>query len=250
MIDTNSISVQLYSVRDELARDFSGTVRQVASFGYRAVEAAQFPVGVTPEAAKALFDDLELTVSGIHCPLPLGDNKQVALEQASTLDTDYLICPMLDADTYFSDVNGIKVACEMLNEANQIAKSANLTLVYHNHWFEMQEVAGKIAYQHMLDYLDEDVMFELDTYWARVAGLNPVDVIHELEERLPIIHLKDGMAQNTVDAMLALGAGVMDFPAILEASPAKWHVVELDRCDTDMMAAIKDSYSYLARLNA
>jgi len=248
MIDHNTIAVQLYSVRDDLEKDFSRTMRTIASYGYRAVELARFPAGVTNEAAKSLFKDLDITVVGAHSPLPMGVDKNAILDNILPFETDYLVCPWLDPENYFSNLDGIKTACEMLNEANIVAKENGLTLGYHNHWFEMQEVDGKIAYQHMLDYLDDDIVFELDTYWAKVAGLDPVAVMKDMAGRLPLVHLKDGPAEDNVEAMVALGDGAMDVPAILEASEGKWHVVELDRCDTDMLTAVQKSYSYLMEL--
>ncbi len=250
MIDKQSIAVQLYSAREELADDFAGTMRTLASYGYRAVEAATLPADVSVDAAKSLFDDLEMKVVAAHSPLPLGVNREGVLDHIQSLGCEYLVCPWLAPEEYFSDLDGIKTACEMLNTANQVAKSAGLKLAYHNHWFEMEMVEGKLAYQHMMDYLEVDILFELDTYWAKVAGLNPVDVIDDLKHRLPLIHLKDGSAANNTDDMVALGDGAMDVPAILEVSPSDWHIVELDRCSGDMMTAIKDSYSYLMELNA
>ena len=250
IIDKQTIAVQLYSVRDELARDFSTTIRKIASYGYRAVELARFPPRVTTEAAKSLFDDLGIKVTSSHSPLPLGVDRNAILDNILPMEASYLVCPSLDAKNYFSSLDGIKTACEMLNEANLVAKDNGLKLGYHNHWFEMEIVDGKLAYQHMMDYLDDDIVFELDTYWAKVAGLNPLDVMKEMAGRLPLLHLKDGSAENNVDAMVALGDGAMDIPAILEASSAQWHIVELDRCDTDMLTAVKNSYSYLMELNA
>lgn len=245
MFDTNTIALQLYTVRDALTQDFSGTIHKIASYGYNAVEAASFPAGVTTEGAKSLFDDLDLTVVAAHSSLPLGTERDAVLNTMDILGVSYLVCPWLDPDTYFSDLDGIKTACDLLNEANAVVKEVGLKLAYHNHWFEMKAVDGKLAYQHMLDYLDDDVLFELDTYWAQVAGANPTDVMADLQGRLPLIHLKDGAAENTVDNMVALGQGAMDIPAILEASQAEWHIVELDRCDTDMLTAVNKSHNYL-----
>lgn len=248
MIDPQTIAVQLYSVRESLEHDFSGTMRKLASYGYQAVELARFPTGVTVEGAKSLLDDLGMTVVGSHSPLPLGVDRNAVLDNILPFETPYLICPWLDPDNYFQDLDGIKTACEMLNEANVVVKEAGMQLAYHNHWFEMAEVDGKIAYQHMLDHLDNDIVFELDAYWAKVAGLNPVDVINELSGRNPLLHIKDGPAEDTVGAMVALGTGAMDVPALLDASTSQWHIVELDRCNTDMMTAVKQSYSYLMEL--
>lgn len=247
MIDKNTIALQLYSIREELAPDFASTIRRVAAMGYQAVEAASLPDGLSAEAAKALFDELGINVFSTHSRLPLGADQDGILEHVKALDVDYVVCPWLDPDPYFASVDGIKTACEMLNEANVVVKDNGMTLAYHNHWFEMEAVEGKIAYQHMLDYLDDDIMFEFDVYWAKVAGLNPVDVINELGSRAPILHIKDGPANNRDEAMTAVGDGNLDIPAILQASSADWYIVELDRCDTDMLTAVEASYDYLVR---
>lgn len=245
-----TIGLQLYSVRDALAVDFEGTIEKIASYGYRAVETAGFPPGMTPSQAKALFERLGMSVAAAHSGLPLGENQNAVIDGLKEVGAEYLVCAWLDPNSYYQSLDGIKRACELLNEGSAIARAHDLKLVYHNHWFEMQPVEGRIAYKHMLDYLDADVLFEIDTYWAKVAGLDPVQVIGDLKERLPLLHLKDGPTVNTEDSMLALGTGAMDVPAILAASPARWHIVELDRCDTDMLDAVRESYAYLKRLSA
>ena len=87
MIDKQTIAVQLYSVRDELDRDFSNTIRKIASYGYGAVELARFPAGVTNEAAKSLFDDLNIKVTSSHSPLPLGVDRNAILDDILSMET-------------------------------------------------------------------------------------------------------------------------------------------------------------------
>jgi sugar phosphate isomerase/epimerase len=244
-----SPALQLYTVRDQLNADFAGTIRKVASYGYKLVETAGFP-HTTPQAAKALFDELGLNVVSAHSKLPLGDDKNEILETLAIVSSPYLICPWLDPNTYFSSVDGIKAACEMLNQANAVLLSAGLKLAYHNHWFEAEIVDGKPAYQHMLDYLEPSIDFELDTYWLKVGGLDPVEVIKGMGTRAALLHLKDGPADGREAAMTALGQGAMDIPAILAVSQAEAHIVELDRCDTDMLTAVQASYDYLKGLDS
>jgi sugar phosphate isomerase/epimerase len=127
MIKRESIGLQLYSVREELAKDFEGTMRRVAAMGYTAVETFRFQ-GVTAKQAKALFDTLHITVAGAHLPLPLGDMKNDVLDTVATFGCKYLICAHLSSNDYFQDIDGVKRACDMLNEANVIARANNLTL--------------------------------------------------------------------------------------------------------------------------
>lgn len=242
-----SPALQLYSVRDDLQKDFAGTIRRVASMGYTAIETAGF-ANTTPQAARALFDELRLKVVASHSKLPLGNEKNEVLETLQAVASPYLICPWLDPNTYFSNLDGIKKACDMLNEANALVKSAGIKLAYHNHWFEIAIIEGKSALHHMLDYLEPDIAFELDTYWVKVGGLDPVELTKELGKRAALLHLKDGPANGREAAMTALGKGNMDIPGILKVSQAEAHIVELDRCDTDMLEAVHESYNYLKGL--
>ena len=86
-------------------------------------------------------------------------------------------------------------------------------------------------------------------YWVTVGGLDPLLVMEELRGRLPLIHIKDGAAVRIEDSMQALGTGAMNIPSVLESSAALWHIIELDRCETDMMEAVQQSFDYLKRLD-
>jgi sugar phosphate isomerase/epimerase len=134
----------------------------------------------------------------------------------------------------------------MLNGAAEVAREHGMTVGYHNHWQEFNLVDGRPAYEHMLERLDPSVFWELDTYWAHVAEHDPAEVLRKLGSRATLIHVKDGPG-NMTDPMTAAGEGVMDWPHVLTAAEphAEWLIVELDRCATDMMAAVDRSYRYL-----
>ncbi len=120
----------------------------------------------------------------------------------------------------------------------------------HNHWWECEQVEGHYPYRVLLAELDPGVFFELDAYWARVAGLDPAAVVAELGARLPLLHLKDGPAVRG-EPMTALGTGALEISAILRAAGEglEWAVVELDTCATDVFEAVDRSYRYLSGLS-
>lgn len=240
---TKPIAVQLYSLRDALAVDFESTVRKVAEIGYTGVETAGFP-GTTPERAAALFQSLGLSVPSAHSPLPLGDQRQEVLDTMAAIGAQYLVLPFLPRED-FQNQDTIKAHCERINEANAVLRAAGLTLLYHNHWWEYEQVDGWYPYQVMLEHLEPSVGFEVDTYWVQTAGVPAVEIVRELGDRVPLLHIKDGPL-DTNAAMLAVGDGKMDFAPIVQAADAaEWLVVELDRCDTDMLAAVDKSFHYL-----
>jgi sugar phosphate isomerase/epimerase len=90
------------------------------------------------------------------------------------------------------------------------------------------------------------VLLEVDTYWAAVGGQDVAALLGRLGDRVRYLHVKDGPVVDRDDFMTAVGAGRMPVAEILAASPsAQWHVVELDRCATDMMTAVGDSLAWL-----
>jgi sugar phosphate isomerase/epimerase len=222
---TTPIALQLYTVREALAQDFAGVIRQVAEIGYDGVETAGFP-GTTPEAAARLFQELGLTVASAHTPLPLGDRKQETLDTMALLGCQRMICAYLSPDEY------------------------GFSLCLHNHWWEFEPVEGQYPYQLWLERLDPTIFYEIDTYWVKTAGLDPAAVVQEFGERAPLLHIKDGPAVKD-QPMTAVGEGVMDFPDLLRAAGnhPEWLIVELDRCATDMLEAVAKSYRYLSAMN-
>lgn len=238
------VALQLYTVRDELAKDFHGIVERIAEIGYAGVETAGFGETTPGDAAKILRD-LGLTIAAAHTPLPIGDRKDEVLDLAGALGCNRIVCAALGPDAYNS-LDQIYRTCDLINEANAVAMENGLSLGLHNHWWEYEPVEGRYPYQILLDRVDPAVFMEVDTYWIKVAGGDPVAVVRQLGRRAPLLHIKDGPCQQG-QPHLALGEGIMDIPAIVEAGAGatEWLIVELDHCATDMMEAVEKSYNYL-----
>lgn len=244
---TVPVALQLYTVRDLLNRDFVGVVRRVADIGYAGVETAGFPEGVSPGQAAALFAECGLTVTSAHLPLPLGDDRQQVLETAEALGIQRIVSGHVPPEEY-RDRKRLKRTIDRLNEAHEAAAARGQQFGLHNHWWEFQAVDGAYPYQAWLDELHPEIFFELDLYWIKSAGLDPLQMIERFGHRAPLLHVKDGPAGRDTDApMVAVGDGSLDYPAIIHAAAntAEWLIVELDRCATDMMTAVERSYRYL-----
>ena len=241
---TTPMALQLYTIRDLLAPDFEGTIRKIADIGYIGVETANM-FGGSPALAAKLFGELGLTVMGAHSPLPLGDQKQEVIDTMGSLNCKRLIVAWQPPEKYKS-LDGIKSICDHLNEGAAVARANGLQVGYHNHWFEYELVENRIPTDVMLEYLDPDIFFEVDVYWVQTAGQDPVEVVRRLGSRAPLLHIKDGPCQIEAP-MTALGEGVVDLPGVVVAGVGStaWLIVELDRCATDMMEAVRKSYQYL-----
>ncbi len=238
------IALQLYTVREALAKDFNGVVRRVAEMGYLGVEPAGFP-GTTPQQAAQLFKDLGLQVTSIHNSQLLGDQKQEALDTAAAVGAQTIVIPSMPRERFHS-ADDIKKVCDELNAANVLARQNHFTLAYHNHEFEFAAVDGKLGHDWMKQSLDPSIQFELDVYWIRAAGIDPAQIVKTLGNRAPLLHIKDGPAVRG-QPMVALGEGIIDLPDVVQAGNGHtaWLIVELDQCATDMMTAVEKSYRYL-----
>lgn len=244
MPDMKPIGLQLYSVREALAEGFENTVRKIADMGYVGVE----PYGGLPanlNDAATLFKELDLEVFNSHIGFPDDENREPVLQIAEAFNLSRVAIAFLPPDM-FESIDSIKGVCEQLNHANEFAKSNNLTLGYHNHWWEFKEIEGQGTLDVMLAELEDDIFLEVDTYWVQVGGLDVISVLEQVGNRAPLLHLKDG-SLNKDDAMLAVGSGQMPVKEIVQATQetTEWYIVELDRSDTDMLEAVQASYTYL-----
>ncbi len=243
MSDLKPLGLQLYSLREALAEDFEGVVRAVAAMGYAGVE----PYGGMPGSLAdnaSLFKELRMEVFNSHIPFPDDENKDGVLEIAEAYDLSR-VCIAFMPPSEFETLDDIKRVCERLNQAGEFARANSLEMGYHNHWWEYKQLNGRSTLDMMLDELEDSVFLQIDTYWVQVGGLDAVDVIKQVGSRAPLIHLKDG-SLDPDDDMTAVGQGKMDIPGIVAAADsADWHIVELDRCATDMLEAVRDSYAYL-----
>lgn len=240
----NPPALQLYTVREQLSADRAGVLARVAAFGYGAVE--PFNILDDPDGLRADLDAAALSVCSVHAN-PLGADGAAIVRAARTLGADTVIIPSVPP-ARFADAGSVRVLARELNERAAWIAGHGLRLGYHNHDFELSSrVDGVPALEVLADQLDDAVLLEVDTYWAAVGGQDVAALLRRLGDRVQYLHVKDGPAISRDDYMTAVGGGVMPVAEILAASPsARWRVVELDRCATDMLTAVEESLAWLA----
>jgi sugar phosphate isomerase/epimerase len=237
-------ALQLYTLREQMTNGRAEVLAQVAAFGYGAVE--PFNILEDPAGLRAELDEVDLAVSSVHAT-PFGDQAEAVARAAQTLGADTVIVPYADP-ARFADAEGVRALAGELNEAAAWAAGHGLRVGYHNHDFELSSrIGGVPALEVLADQLDDAVLLEVDTYWAAVGGQDVPALLGRLGDRVRYLHVKDGPVGTRQDYMTAVGSGRMPVAEILAASPsAQWHVVELDRCATDMVTAVGDSLAWLA----
>jgi len=261
------IALQLYSVRDELAKDFFGTVRKVKEMGYDGVELSGLN-GADPVEVKRMLDEVGLEVHSSHVPVDemLSEG---GLARYREVGCSYVAIPWMAHGENNENLSG-NIA--LIGKLARMAKAEGLTLLYHNHDFEFKTVDGKAA----LDIIYESVPAELlqpqvDTCWVKYAGTDPAAYLRKYAGRITQVHLKDFFCsgddgsvpygligkgeearQSTNFQFRPIGYGVQDIPGILQAAEdagAQWIIVEQDQSpDRPTLEAARMSIAYLRSL--
>jgi sugar phosphate isomerase/epimerase len=240
-LTSNPLALQLYTLRAQLPAGRKAVLQAVRGLGYGAVE--PYDVRTDPEALRADLDEAGLAVCSVHARA-LGEDAGALLDGARTIGADTVIVPSVPAER-FADAGAIADLAREFNEAAARAADQGLRFGYHNHAFEFAPTGGRTGLEALADALDPGVLLEIDTYWAAVAGQDVPALLGRLGDRVRYLHVKDGPVTRD-DPMTAVGAGRMPVADILAACPsAEWHVVELDRCATDMLTAVAESIAWL-----
>lgn len=222
------VALQLYTVRDETANDFTGTLRRVAEIGYGAVEFAGYGDLAAPEL-KALLDETGLRAASSHVALDrLEADLDSEIAYCRRIDCSYIVLPWLDPSR--RDAEQMRALAPRLNEFGRRCRAQGITFAYHNHDFEFVQDEGTYLLDRLLDSTDPAlVALELDIYWAAFAGVDPAAYLRQRAGRVPLVHLKDLAADRTFSEV---GDGTLDLGAIFtaaEAGGARWYIVEHDR---------------------
>ncbi len=224
------VALQMYTVRDDLATDYVGTLRQVAEIGYTAVEIDP-PTVMTATALKAGLTDLGLEAVAAHIGFEaLVRDPSGALMAAKEMGCGYAVCPSIPEERR-GDAAAYQALGQILSGAGAKAKEYGLQFAYHNHAFEFARLTGHRAYDILMDAASTDlVAAEFDVYWAQYGGVDPAAYIRRLGSRCRIIHMKD-MAADTDRSFAEVGEGILDMDAIVAAGQeagTAWYIVEQD----------------------
>ena len=243
------VAIQVYSVRDDAAKNLRGTLEQIKEMGYDGVEFAGL-YGHTPEEVRSMCEEIGLIPISAHVPyLDMLKNPEDVLGQYATIGCKYVAVPYLTPEYRPGTPNFAEVIknVEMLGG---VAKKLGMTLLYHNHDFEFLKINGEYALDILYDSVPADLLqTELDMCWVNVGGENPSDYLRKYSGRSPVVHLKDfaGSKSENMYELIGIekkveaapqkfefrpvGSGKQDFPSILEAAKdagAEWVVVEQD----------------------
>lgn len=237
------IAIQMYTLRDLCAQDFTGTLKRVAETGYNGVELGDL-YGLTPAETRGICDDLGLTIVARHSGLPDENSVAQLVDETETFGAKWLVTGFGPGD--MDTVDKASACASKLEKGAELLAPSGIGMVFHNHYWEFAALERTTAYEIILANAPK-VGSELDIYWAAFAKTDPAEVLRKHGARVPLLHVKDGPLDD--QPMTAVGQGKVDIVGTIKAADPRalhWLIVELDSCKTDMMQAAIESYQYLA----
>ncbi|MBO0951515.1 sugar phosphate isomerase/epimerase family protein [Fibrella forsythiae] len=222
------VGLELYSFRDQFKTDVPGTMNKVRQMGFREVEVAG-TYGLTPTAFRqeldkngikavslgADFDDLEMNIPKV-------------IAEAKALGVKYIVCAWIPHTADLFTIGDADRAIETFNTAGRLLADAKLTFCYHTHGYEFQQMpTGATYFDYMVQNLDPKyVNFEMDVFWVKSPGKDPVQLLQQYPKRFLLAHLKDRKpgtpdtmtGHADVESNVVLGDGDIGIAAFMQAA--------------------------------
>ena len=237
--------IQLWSVRDDLAKDPKEVLKQLASYGYKQIESFEGRQGMfwgmTNTEFKSYMDELGTKLIASHCDITKDFEKKAA--EAAAIGMKYLICPWKGPQ---KDIDAFKKFADEFNEKGEICQKNEIRFAYHNHDYSFVDMNGQLGQDVMMKNTDPKLVdFELDMYWVVAGGQNIETWLNKYPKRFRLCHVKDrkkGVATTDKNESVVVGTGSIDYAKILKTAKKQgmeYYIVEQEKWDgtTPMQAA-------------
>ncbi|MDR2629817.1 MAG: sugar phosphate isomerase/epimerase [Spirochaetaceae bacterium] len=239
------ISLQLWSIKEEVEKDFAGALEMAAKAGYQGVEFAGYH-GKSPAELKELLAKYQLKAVSTHAGIErLRTVLDEEIEYAKTLGFRLIVCPWSECKT------GEQAAAdaEFLESCAGKALKEGITIAYHNHNQEFVKFGGRYAMDLMLEHMPR-VKFEPDVFWIAYGLVDPVRYLSPLAQagRIAAIHAKELAAEGPDNVYI--GQGKIDFAGIAALCPPDKYpwIVEQEEFSGDHFDGISKSYQGLRKI--
>jgi sugar phosphate isomerase/epimerase len=223
------LGIQLWSVRDSMAKDVPGTLKQVHDWGFREVELAG-TYGQTPAQFRQALDSAGIRATSMHVDFNrLRDSTSAAIADAKTLGVQYIGTAWLPHEGDFTTAMARQFAADF-NRIGRAARDQGLVFFYHTHGYEFKPAAGDtIPFDLLVSQSNpDDVKYEMDVFWVTRPGQDPTALLKKYPDRWIALHVKDmkkGTPTNDFSggapatAEVAVGSGQIDYRSVLATAP-------------------------------
>ncbi len=216
--------LEIYSLRFELQKDVPKALAHMKQMGFKNLEVSAY-YGLTPKAFNAELNKYRLTCSSMIFDYKrFQTDIQGIIKEAKLFGAKYAGAGWIPHKGAFN-MDDTKKACNDFNDFGEKLKKAGIKFFYHPHGYEFTYYNQDSCYQ---DYImantnAENVCYELDAFWIKYSGVDPLWYMKKFPGRFELMHLKDlrkdvsgnqtgGAPENT---SVPIGQGAIDFPSLL-----------------------------------
>ena len=274
-----SIALQLFSVKNAMQEDIEGTLKKISDIGYEYIEVpvkntgvdGKFVPEVSADELKGYLEKYNLKMMGSHISYEPDLDLNQIIEYNLFLGSNIVVIPA----HFYSTKQDVLDFADWLNRVGERLKKSRISLYYHNHYHEFQEIDGDVVFEVLLDNTNPEwVSFEFDTFWAIRAGIDPVSYLDHLQDRCGLIHQKDlneqadpvNLLEQTSGVLdsnatfsivdhtdfVEIGAGIIDIESIIKKihddKYVSYIIVEQDRTTKDELESVRESFVRLSEL--
>ena len=251
------IGLELYTVREQFAKEPAETLKQVAAIGYKEVE---FSPDIKPAALRRDLQAAGLTAPSSYFEMPKNiEDWKKSVDEAHNYGVQYIVVgdnPRLSAEAW-------RRRADFFNQCGRTSLAAGIHFCYHAHFHEYARVDGTTGYDIMLTHCSPKYLnMEMDIFWAIYAGADPLHYWRHYPGRFPLLHIKDitkGVKinpqepppDNGPNPFAPVGQGRIDWRRIfahVHEAGAKHIFVEQDVCTLPPLESAKISFDYLKNL--
>lgn len=221
------IGLELYSFRNQLPKDVPGMLQKISQMGIRELEGGS-TYGMSLDSFKMLLAKNNLKMVSIAADYKeLQNNPQDVVERAKSYGAKYVVCFWLPHTEEFTFDNA-KEAVTVFNNAGKVLKDNGISLCYHPHGYEFGEYENGTLFDYLVkNFNPEYANFEMDVFWIKHPGQDPVALLKKYPGRFPLMHLKDrkpgtpgnGKGRADVESNVVLGTGDVGIAEIMRQAP-------------------------------
>ncbi|SFV04683.1 sugar phosphate isomerase/epimerase family protein [Alicyclobacillus macrosporangiidus] len=242
----SNIALQMYTLKEECKVDLHGTLAKIEEIGYEAVELAG-TWGLSVEEAGRLLKKFRLRVASAHVPfVQLETQLETVLKEQEQLGNRHIVCPSVPVERRQTEDDYKRIAL-ILNEVGRRCAESGFIFSYHNHNWELTKFGDRTGLDILFEQTDPDwVKAELDVYWLKKGGEDPVEWLARLGPRTLLVHLKD-MTLDEEQFFAELGTGGVDLVSVVREGHrygVEWWIVEQDRCRRPALESVNISLRY------
>ncbi len=209
------VALQLYSIRNDCAKDFDAALAEVAKLGFDGVEFAGYhKYDGKPAELRKKLDDLNLKVAATHIGTGnfRGDALKRAIDFHQAIGCKYLVVP---GDGDFTNPAKCEALAETFNQTSATLKPLGMACGYHNHTSEFKKHGDKTFWDLFAERTTQDVILQQDCGWTAAAGLDPVDMMKRYPGRMKSTHFKPTVVNNEPGKKAFIGQDSVDWVAVI-----------------------------------